>query len=274
MTVLQWHPAFYAGIQIELADEAQYLSFENEHQLGTKPKEIDVLIIKKDPNVSIKKNIGRIFRKHNIIEYKSPEDYLSIDDFYKVYGYGCFYKSDVKNVNEIKAKEITISFVTKRYPRKVIRHLEKEQHLQVHKWEKGIYYVYGGWFPIQFVVTSQLTKETNFWLHNLTNDLKKVEEAEILLKKYKNYQDDNLHQSVMNIIVQANKEVFMEARGMCQALFELMEDEIKERENRAKEEELKLIVTKMLKKDMSIIDICDIAGCTPEYLQNLKKDIS
>lgn len=40
---LQWHPAFYAGLQIELAEEAQYLEFENEHQLGTKPKEIDVL---------------------------------------------------------------------------------------------------------------------------------------------------------------------------------------------------------------------------------------
>lgn len=43
--VLQWHPAFYAGIQIELAEEAEKLIFENEHQLGTKPKEIDVLII-------------------------------------------------------------------------------------------------------------------------------------------------------------------------------------------------------------------------------------
>lgn len=45
---LQWHPAFFAGIQIELAAEARYLVFENEHQLGTKPKEIDVLIIKKE----------------------------------------------------------------------------------------------------------------------------------------------------------------------------------------------------------------------------------
>ena len=44
--VLQWHPAFFAGIQIELEEEREYLSFENEHQLGTKPKEIDVLIIK------------------------------------------------------------------------------------------------------------------------------------------------------------------------------------------------------------------------------------
>lgn len=28
---LQWHPAFYAGLQIELKDEADNLSFENEH---------------------------------------------------------------------------------------------------------------------------------------------------------------------------------------------------------------------------------------------------
>ena len=84
---LQWHPAFYAGIQIELEAEADLLLFENEHQLGTKPKEIDVLIVKKERDVSIRKNIGRIFRTHNIVEYKSPKDYLSVDDFYKVYGY-------------------------------------------------------------------------------------------------------------------------------------------------------------------------------------------
>ena len=34
---IQWHPAFFAGIQIELGDEAKYFSFEAEHQLGTKP---------------------------------------------------------------------------------------------------------------------------------------------------------------------------------------------------------------------------------------------
>lgn len=68
--VLQWHPAFYAGIQIELQEENENLIFENEHQLGTKPKEIDVLIVKKRKNVPIQKNIGRIFRKYNIIEYK------------------------------------------------------------------------------------------------------------------------------------------------------------------------------------------------------------
>ena len=88
--VLQWHPAFFAGIQIEFSEEKEMLTFENEHQLGTKPKQIDVLIIKKESETKLRKNIGKIFRRYNIVEYKSPKDYLSIDDFYQVYGYACF----------------------------------------------------------------------------------------------------------------------------------------------------------------------------------------
>ena len=64
----QWHPAFFAGLQIELEDEAQHVLFESEHQLGTRPKEIDILVIKKEAERPIRKNIGSIFRKHNIIE--------------------------------------------------------------------------------------------------------------------------------------------------------------------------------------------------------------
>lgn len=45
--LLQWHAAFFADIQIELAEKAQYLEFENEHMLSTKPMQLDVLIIKK-----------------------------------------------------------------------------------------------------------------------------------------------------------------------------------------------------------------------------------
>ncbi len=67
---IQWHPAFLAGMQIELGEEANHLSFESEHQLGTKPMAIDILI-KKEKKREIKKNIGQIFRTYNVIEYKS-----------------------------------------------------------------------------------------------------------------------------------------------------------------------------------------------------------
>ena len=41
--LLQWHPAFFAGIQVDLDAENSELSYINEHQLGTKPKQIVVL---------------------------------------------------------------------------------------------------------------------------------------------------------------------------------------------------------------------------------------
>ncbi len=78
---LRWHPAFYAGIQIELREDADRLEFIQEHTLGTEPVRIDMLIIKKADKQPLHKNIGRIFRTYNVIEYKSPDDTLSIDAF-------------------------------------------------------------------------------------------------------------------------------------------------------------------------------------------------
>lgn len=228
--VLQWHPAFFAGIQIEFAEEADKLTFENEHQLGTKPREIDVLIIKKNFDEQIRKNIGQIFRTHNIVEYKSPKDHLSIDDFYKVYGYACFYKSDVKQADSIKAEDITISFVCKNYPRKMIGHLQRVRHMKVEKREEGIYYLCGDIFPIQLILTSELSKESNFWLRNLTNDLREENEAETLVLEYSKHRKSKLHQSVMDIIVRANIELFNNRRDikMCEALMEIVREQMQE----------------------------------------------
>ena len=49
---------------------------------------LNKLIIKVKEGERIQKNIGRIFRKYNIIEYKEPGETLTINDFYKGYGDG------------------------------------------------------------------------------------------------------------------------------------------------------------------------------------------
>uniref|UniRef100_UPI004056050A 3-isopropylmalate dehydrogenase n=1 Tax=Acetatifactor sp. TaxID=1872090 RepID=UPI004056050A len=224
--VLQWHPAFYAGIQIEFEKEAEKLIFENEHQLGTKPKEIDVLIIKKEADEPLQTNIGEIFRKHNIVEYKSPDDYLSIDDFYKVYGYACFYKSDAENVNKIGIDDITITFVCHNCPNRLVQHWKHERNYHIEKRDKGVYYIQGDKLPIQLILTSQLAEEKNFWLKNLTNCIKEKSVAEKLIEEYEKHRNSGLYKSVMDIIVRANKRKFEEVRGMCDALRELMQDEI------------------------------------------------
>ncbi len=191
---LQWHPAFYAGLQIELKDERDNLIFESEHNLGTKPKQIDVLIIKKQKDIPIRKNIGKIFRKYNIVEYKSPTDYLGIDDYYKCCAYAYFYKSDTGKENQILIEELTLTFVSFKYPRRLISHLKEVLGYDIIKKEEGIYYVKKGndILPQQFIVTSKLKSEENIWLRGLTNNINSLELAQSLVHEYeKNKKDGN-----------------------------------------------------------------------------------
>ena len=271
---LQWHSAFYAGIQVELEEDAEYLMFENEHQLGTKPMEIDVLIIKKQKDTVIQKNIGRIFRGHNIVEYKSPEDYLSLDDYYKVLGYACFYKADTRNVDLIKAEDITISYVCKRYPRKLLQYLTEKRNLQIKEQEQGVYYVLGEMFPIQIAVTSRLSKTDNFWLRNLTNDLEEKQEVEEILNEYEKCKHSKLHKSVMDMIVRANENKFKEAGAeMCDALYELMEDKLIEMAEERADEAVGKIILKMVEKGKSIEEIADDMDESMEKIELLLKKV-
>lgn len=182
----------YADIQIEFAEEADHLEFESEHQPGTNPMEIDVLVIKKEKAIPVKKNIGRIFRKYNIIEYKSPDDSLGVDDFYKVYGYTCFYKADVPFADSIPVQELTITFVAEKYPRKLIRHLQEVRGYSLQQAEPGIYYVYGDFLPIQIIITKKLSRQKNLWLKSLTNKLSGPENVKKLLTDYRNHPENSM----------------------------------------------------------------------------------
>ncbi len=230
--LLQWHPAFYAGLQIEFREEADKLIFEREHNLSTKPMQIDVLIIKKCTEDVIHKNIGRIFRRYNIIEYKSPTDYLSIDDFYKVYGYTCFYKSDSKSADHIKITDVTMTFVCKVFPEKLVNHLTKVRGLGIEKMGAGIYYISKDMIPIQLLVTSELSDDENLWIGNLTDDIQSLDTIEKLSVEYGAHEQNELYKSMMNIIIRANKDKFVEVSGMCEALRELFADELEEKMNK------------------------------------------
>ena len=280
--VLQWHPAFFAGIQIELCKEEGKVSFESEHQLGTKPMLIDVLIIKKNSDEPMEKNIGRIFRKHNIVEYKSPKDYLSIDDFYKVYGYACFYKADVTKVDSIRVDEITLTFVCKGYPRKLMGHLREVRGFAVELFEAGIYYIKGDIFPIQLIVTSQLSKEENFWLRNLTDDLTDREAVEELAREYHEHRKNTLYRSVMNVIVKANEELFEEESDVCEAIIDLFRDEYDKGVEEAKlqgvrqgiQQGILEAAKKMLKKGNTCEAVADMLELELNVVEDIRKGMA
>ncbi len=225
---LQWHPAFQAALRIELTDELKYLDIRDEQLLNKKPLQMDVLIIKKMDQIPLKKNIGRIFKKYNLVEYKSPTDYFSINDFYKVYAYACLYQSNTEQEMEISPDEITITFVSTRFPRNLLKHLVEFRHFTVNAIEKGIYYINGDIFSMQLIVVRQLSKENNFWLKILRNDIQNDDDIQELAKRYEEKQDSNLYQAVMDVIIHANWEKMKEVKNMCQALRELFAEELEE----------------------------------------------
>ena len=56
------------------------------------------------------------------------------------------------------------------------------------------------------------------------------------MEEYQKHTKDKLYQSVMDIIVRANHEMFEEAKEMCDALRELFADEFKENRKKGLQE--------------------------------------
>ena len=81
---VQWHPAFYGAMHLEFKDNRNDLEFMEEVILNTMPLRVDMLVVKKKYPCQIQNEIGRIFEKYNLIEYKSPDDVLDYNVFIKM----------------------------------------------------------------------------------------------------------------------------------------------------------------------------------------------
>lgn len=285
---IQWHPAFDAALQIELGEEAKYLTFEPEHLLSKKPMQIDVLV-KNEKKVKIRKNIGRIFRQHNIIEYKSPEDHLNIDDFYKVYGYTCIYKTEVEKVNQIPAEELTITFVCYHYPRQMLRNLQNERNMNVKNIENGIYYLYGDGIPIQLIIVPELSIENNYWLNKLRNNLKSGGEIKLFMEQYEKNRDSKLFQALADTVMRANWKEVEEEGNMSDVIKEIFADQFHkceaearaqgeaegrakgEAEGRAEGAASKMIeqIMKKYKKGCSVAETADMLEENPSVIEQI-----
>lgn len=145
-------------------------------------------------NCRIKNEIGKIFRTHNIFEYKSPKDELNIDTFYKAVAYACLYKVLPKHVNEIPADELTVTLLRDRKPVKLLHELEQTGY-GCQTEASGIYYVSGVMFPMQIIVSSELNTNLHVQLKALTDQLDKplirryLEEASVFTEREKSLAD-------------------------------------------------------------------------------------
>ena len=113
----RFHYGFYSAMKVEYDLRSAAVTYEQEKQLGEDPVRLDFLIIKEDAAVSLEGPIGQFFKRVNLFEYKSSEDGMSVDDFYKAQGYGLIYKGFDRKVNELPIEDMTLTLVRHSYPR-------------------------------------------------------------------------------------------------------------------------------------------------------------
>ena len=228
---IQWHPAFCAAAELELSANRAELDFQREYNLSKKPLQIDLLVVEKLDDVSIQNKIGHIFRRYNVIEYKSPGDGMTIDDFFKTVGYACIYKGLGETVDQIPIDQLTVSLFREGYPEELFRSLEK-YGLKIKKEFDGVYYIEGLLIPAQIVVTKELESGKHWSLKILSrNALEEdirgfVEDAQNLTGPGERANVD----AVLQVSVSANYKLYEKMKRrypeMCEAMRRLMQDEI------------------------------------------------
>jgi len=268
---LAWHPAFVEAIQLELEDYGAFLEFHPEYQLTSEPLRIDCLVIKKLPDIVIEKNIAAIFRDVNLLEYKSPQDYISIPDYYKVYGYACLYASFEK----VPVTSMTISFVESHYPRELISHLREIRNYKVEETGAGIYTMKGDIFPIQIIDSRKLSAEENLWLKDLDNRLEAAEMDRLTTAIHRKGKDARI-QAYFAVIAGANPDTMEEAINMRNTAKTL--DEVLERtgynarvEAKAKERNSLDIAENLVNMGFPLETVVSATNLAPEKVKPLYK---
>ena len=207
----KWHSPIYRGLQLDLRGNT--LQFEDNVSLSEEALKIDAVVIK-DADVQVEKDIGEIFKGHNICEFKSETDYFSIADYSKVIGYASLY-SAFKNV---LMTDITITIVVTKYPQKLVSFLENDRCLKVQDRGNGIHYIIGDIYPAQILETKKLSDD-NLFLKNLRSNLTNTEMKKTLQALEKAGIVDK-RDVYLACIIESNWEIFREVMKMIPELKE------------------------------------------------------
>ncbi|MBD5507067.1 MAG: hypothetical protein HDR05_03170 [Lachnospiraceae bacterium] len=229
---IQWHPAFCSAVRLELRENRGDLQYANEYNLNRKPIQIDLLVVTKSDDILIDNEIGKIFRRYNIMEYKSPEDEMNIDTYFKTLAYACLYKAGGVTVDAIRCEEVTISLVRAAKPIKLLKWFETNGYNITNPY-LGIYYIKKeGFFDTQIIVSKELRSESHIWLSSLQNNIEPQETIELLesyeditTKAEREYAD-----AVVEVVLEANPEAERKVKEESAMASELWETFKAERE--------------------------------------------
>ena len=135
-------------------------------------------------------------------------------------------------MNQIPLRELTVSLFRASAPKELLNQISKEGYI-IEKQSPGIYYVNGLSVPTQIVVTNELNSQNHESLKVLsksaqTDDIQRFTE---LASAFTEPGDKEKADAVLQVSVAANRKNYDKVRrtsDMCEALRELMKEEIEE----------------------------------------------
>lgn len=226
--IINWHAALVSALQIELDAYQDILSYEKEFTLNTQPRRIDCLITKQPGSPPVPSPIAAIFRHYNLIDYKSPHESMTVTNFYKAVSYACSLPDFLDDPSV--AENLTLSLVTHKYPRKLIKYLNTKFPNSLEKIMPGLYSIHINLFPMQLIVLRKLPPEEYLWLHCLTNHLTPATPIHALHDVYALHSEEEKYKTFMNAFILANLREKGSVASMCEAFYELFKDELIARE--------------------------------------------
>ena len=160
-----WHKLLVGAFILDMRPDREKLVFQQETEIGREPPRTDLIVIRKQPDAVLENEIGQVFRTHNLIEFKSPEDRLGLKAYYKGIGYAGFYIGSDTGESNAAPWEVTLTLIRASKPVKLMRQLQECCDCTIREMAAGIYYVEGRvLFPTQIIVTDELSQEDHAWM--------------------------------------------------------------------------------------------------------------
>jgi hypothetical protein len=200
--------------------------------------------------------VGAIFKGVNIVEYKSPGDYLSTGDYHKAGAYARLYSV----LNSVEITDMTVTFVGEVYPRKLVKYLREVCGYEVQEERPGIYYVKGDIFGVQIIESKELKEEDGgAWLRNMRGGLN-GKRLQAIIEMSRKMPKGSPLLAYMYMVFGANSAGVKELRGMADAFEEALEEFgfIEKWEARGREEGREEDVKKLQKHGMDPKQIAEV----------------
>lgn len=269
-TRTDWHEAITCAIQIDLRDYSQILEYETEHFLTPNKNRIDLLIIKKQLDIHIPKHIASIFRTHNIFEIKGLHTTLTTDTYYKTNGHAGYYINSYPGNNSLNRRDITLSFITFRYPRKLFSHLTRNCYKTIANPFPGVYYINTEMYPTQILVIEELSPEDSIYLSCLSQRLNDLNLVNALSEDYTQHKNNKLYTDYMNQFL--NSHTKGEQLMVCENLFKLYGTSSEEIAEKTREQDKKIYlpqIEKLTEENNTLISEVNILASEINQLKQL-----